>query len=236
MDPVVNLKSLKRSHELDTEFSKCVFCQNGKKNTGLTTISYDRLQRVKTVVADRIKYSDDSEILKRLSVLDLNESFTGNIINEHKSYYAAFTTVTYIHRLKRKYEKETSHSSASTLTKSTELESQPPRPVSRSLIQKFNSNLCIFCQKVQKEKKDRRKEMKLHDVSSKEVSAEILETAKSDYVVRYHLSGYINLIAPNAQYHNPCQKKKKKKSRSLQDGALLRVVSGVVSEIRGEYV
>ena len=156
MDPVVNFKSLNRSRELDTEFSKCLFCQNGKKNTGLTTISYDRLQRVKTVVADRIKYSDDSEILKRLSVLDLDESFTGNITNYHKSCYAVFTTVTYIHRLRRKYEKETSHSSASTSTKSTKLESQPHRPVSRSLTQKFNSNLCIFSQKLQKEREKKK--------------------------------------------------------------------------------
>ena len=189
-----------------------MFGQNEKKNTGLTTISYDRPQRVKTVVADRIKYSDDSEILRRHRGLDLDESFRGTIIISHKSCYAAFTTFTYINQLKRKYEKETSNSSASTSTKSTELESQPSCPVSRSLIQKFNSSLCIFCQKVQKEKKkDRRKAMKLQDVSSKEVSAEILEAADSDYVMRYCHSGHIDLIAANAKYHSACKKKKKKK-------------------------
>ena len=153
MNPVLNLKFLKRSREIDTDFSKCLFCQNAKKNTNMATLSYDRLQCVKTVVAARIKYNDESEVLKRLSVLDLDENFRDNIINYHKSCYAAFTTVTYMNPLKRKHEKEAPHSSASTSTKSTDLDSQPHRPVSRSLIQKFSSSLCIFCQKVQKEKK-----------------------------------------------------------------------------------
>ena len=69
--------------------------------------------------------------------------------------------------------------------------------------------------------------MKLRDFSSKEVSAEILEAAKSDCVMRYRLSGYIDLIAANAKYHSPYKKKKKKKKFKKNPQRKLSKNSGV---------
>ena len=80
MEPVVNLRSLKRSRDLETDWTKCVFCQSGKKDMPLSLFSNDSLQRVQHVVDERMKYQDDNDILERLALLDLNAVFSINII------------------------------------------------------------------------------------------------------------------------------------------------------------
>ena len=148
MEPVAKLPSLKRSRDLDTDWTKCLFCQKAKSKMELTRVTNKMIQRILEVINERARYDDDNEIFERLCSSDLDKYSQTMIIQNHKSCYSSFTTSTYIKRLKKHWHEKKKGAESSVIT-------EPARPVSRSLVKKLNSDLCIFCQEIRKGGKGR---------------------------------------------------------------------------------
>lgn len=186
MDPLINLK-----RPAPVYYHLCIICQESKGDT-LFDASPQGLNSVSDATNARKKLRD---ISYRDTIERLESAFSCDIkpgLVWHKSCYADYTHKGKIERLQKRYEPSTSaqKSDVPTARYST----------LRSNTKAMNWKLCIFCQ-------DTKIQQKTCDVTSENMSNQILSAAKYIEVVSLRVAGVSDLIAAEGCYHPNCLKK-----------------------------
>ena len=191
MEPAVVLR---RKHSVDetTDLNLCTICQKNIKGQNLRSTA-DGSERLRQAANERwwLQDYDNIDVIDRLRVAEPTEESRNTEVQYHKNCYSVFTSATVISRLKK----------VEGRAKSSQEEmpgpSNEPRRASRRSIPPLNKKLCIFCQT------DTGKATCL--LMQIDVSKEIMEAAKKDFVMRSRLTNIIDLVADDAINHPQCK-------------------------------
>ena len=146
---------------------------------------------------------DSIDVIDRVrAYIELNEESESTAFHYHKTCYSRFTSAWHISRLKKVGEKVSSSQQESPGP------SDEPRRASRRCIPPLDTKLCIFCQA------DTGKATCL--LMQIDVSDEVMEAAKKDFVMRSRLADIIDLFAGDAIYHPQCKVEFLRKAKKNQ--------------------
>ena len=193
MEPII---SLKRSHPVSFDF--CVICQSSTVKDILRKSSDQGLEKIQDVTYRRKKIGDTAYIGAIDRVDSAFQSGQEATLHWHKQCYSKYTDKGKILRLQSRVEPE---SSGTTLKPS----------VLRKSVTILDWTSCMFCQK--NSLKDR-----LIEISSLNMSKQILDLAKFDQNLQVQLAAVNDLVAEGGKYHLTCFMRLKRSAQRIKNG------------------
>ena len=196
MEPVLHLKRRSSS----TSLNLCVICQKDDKD--VRQAGKQGLLTLKDAVTARSKLRDVSnrDIIHRLEVV-LHSADAESVV-WHRNCYAQFTDKGKIQRLQKSQKTLRRNSAVDISGEQTSSSSETciasvSKHVLRGSVPGTDWNKCLFCQTVHTKHR-------LVSVTTQKMSAQIIEAAQFDKILRIRVACVNDLIAAEGKYHLQC--------------------------------